>query len=329
MRGFLVALALLFVAPAFAEDAPACKGKDLGNVAGFAEARAKRADDLVNGEGLFWRIEKAGEPVSWLFGTIHSTDADVLAIARRAAETIPSVKVVGTELGAMDATEKANLSSALLARALDRDHDTFDAAPEKDRAAIEQMVTEIGYPAAFAHHLKLWFLAILTSMPACETKREQAGLPEMDEFLMGQAKDAGVRVVGLESPQEQIDAIASVDPKVAGLVLAATARNDTLNDDVYATLLKLYAEERPADILPVGDVVGDMSDEERKAQDVFTRDLLVRRNATMVERAEPLLRRGRLHRRRGAASSRQGGTHRPPPRSRLHRDEGMVSAHSP
>ena len=62
-------------------------------------------------------------------------------MARRAAEQIVGAKVVATELGGpMDATEKANLGAAMLASALDRDHDTFDAAPEKDRAEIEQLV---------------------------------------------------------------------------------------------------------------------------------------------------------------------------------------------
>ena len=60
----------------------------------------------------------------------------------------------------------------MVARALDRDEDTFSAAPEKDRAGIEKLVVGLGYPAEFAHHLKLWFLAVLTGMPQCEARRE-------------------------------------------------------------------------------------------------------------------------------------------------------------
>ena len=149
-----------FAAPLAAKDVPACAGKDLSDASGLAAAKAKRAGDLVNDEGLFWRIEKPDEPVSWLFGTMHSTDEQALALARRAAAKIPSVKVVATELAPMDATEKANVSAAFLAKALERDHDTFDAVPEKDRPAVEKMLTDVGYPSAFAHHLKLWFLAV-------------------------------------------------------------------------------------------------------------------------------------------------------------------------
>ena len=121
----LIGLALT-AAPAIAEAAPTCRGHDLSNLPGLAEARAKRADDLVNAGGLFWRIDKFPLPPSWLFGTIHSTDEDALALARRAAQEIPGAKVAATELGGpMDAMEKAGIGADILARALDRDRDTF------------------------------------------------------------------------------------------------------------------------------------------------------------------------------------------------------------
>ena len=287
-----LALAPTDLAPASAADVPVCSGRDLSNVAGLAQAKARRADELVNGEGLLWRIEKPGLPVSWLFGTMHSTDEGAVAVARRAAASIGSVKVMATELGPLDAATKANLSAGLLKLAIDRDHDTFDAAPDLDRAAVETLIASLGYPVSFAHHLKLWFVAILASTPTCETKREAAGLQVVDEFLMQEAKIAGVRVVGLETGQEQMDAVASITPDVSAALLTAAARNGALNDDVYATTLKLYVEGRPADVVAVGDLVGDMSQKERDASDAFTRLLLVQRNATMVARAEPLLHEG-------------------------------------
>ena len=68
-------------------------------------------------------------------------------------------------------------------------------------------------PAEFAHHLKPWFLAILTAIPACEAEREALNLPEVDQFLAQTAKDEGVKVIGLETPEEQLDAIANVAPR--------------------------------------------------------------------------------------------------------------------
>jgi len=281
------------LSPAAAVEAPVCHGKDLTQIAGLDAAKARRANDLVNADGVFWRIDKPGLEPSYLYGTIHSTDDSALTLARRAAERIDGAKVVATELGGpMDATEKANAGAAMLARALDRDHDTFEDAPQADRAEIEKLLAGQGYPSEFVHHLKLWFLAVLTAVPQCEAARQALDLPEVDQLIAQSAKASGVKVVGLETVGEQIDAIAAMRPQIAGVLLALAARDPGMNDDVYATMLKLYRESRPADILPISDALGDMSEDERAAEDEFTRLLLVGRNAAMAERIAPLLKGG-------------------------------------
>ncbi len=57
-------------------------------------------------------------------------------------------------------------------------------------------------------------------------------------------------------------------------------------------MLQLYRESRPAEVLPIAGVIGDMSEDERTAQDEFVRLLLTDRNATMADRAAPLLKEG-------------------------------------
>ncbi len=81
-------------------------------------------------------------------------------------------------------------------------------------------------------------------------------------------------------------------PDVVVALLELSAREPELDDDVYATMLRLYRESRPAEILPIVDVVGAPTDNERAAQEEFTHALLTGRNATMAERAAPLLDEG-------------------------------------
>jgi hypothetical protein len=279
---------------AHAEPPKPCQGSDLTQVQGLAAAESARADDLVNGDGLLWRIEKPGLAASYLFGTIHSTDESALEVARRAAQSINGLKIVATELGGpIDTMEKANITAATLASALDRDHDTFEGviAPE-DRGEVDKFITGLGYPAEFAHHLKPWFLAILTALPKCEAERETLNLPEVDQFLAQTARDLGVKVIGLETPKEQLAAIAGMRPQVAATLLTLAARDQGLNDDLYATMIRLYRESRPAEIVAIADAMGGLSEAERAAQDEFMRTLLQDRNATMAERAAPLLASG-------------------------------------
>jgi uncharacterized protein len=284
----------LTLSVAHADPPKPCPGSDLTQVQGLAAAEAARADDLVNGDGLLWRIEKPGLAASTLFGTIHSTDESALEVARRAAQSINGARIVATELGGpIDVVEKANITAAMLASALDRDHDTFEGAiAPGDREKIEKFIAGLGYPVEFAHHLKPWFLAILTGLPKCEAERESLNLPEVDQFLAETARDLGVKVIGLETADEQLAAIANMHPQVAATLLTLTARDPSLNDDLYTTMLRLYRESRPAEIVAISDALSGLSESEREAQDEFMRALLQDRNAIMAERAAPLLAAG-------------------------------------
>ncbi len=99
LSGLALLFGLLSFASAGAAEPDACRGEDLSNVAGLAAATVNRAADLLNADGLLWRIEKPGLAPSYLYGAIHSTDEAALEVAKRAAAEIKTAKVVATELG--------------------------------------------------------------------------------------------------------------------------------------------------------------------------------------------------------------------------------------
>jgi uncharacterized protein YbaP (TraB family) len=273
---------------------PICAGRDLSaNVdpGALAHAREQRRDALDNAQGLLWRIEKAPAPPSYLFGTIHSTDDRAIAIAKNAGAHIAGAKVVATELGGpFDTFALAAMGASMMVKALARDSDPLAGlgSPE-DIARVEKFLAARGVEATMAHHLRIWFLAAMTAAPPCEIKRQQLGLPVVDEWIAQTAKDQGVKVVGLETVGEQTDLLASLDPAVAASVLVSTARRPEASDDAYATLLSLYAEQRPGEIFPVADAAHLMTPQESAAEDEMTSHLLGGRNKAMVERMSPLL----------------------------------------
>ncbi len=297
------ALAWRGPAPAFAGETaaapPACQGRDLSSDLllrpdALARARARRGDELDDAQGLLWRIEKPGRAASYLFGSIHSTDDRALALARAAAVYIADVKTVATELGGpFDSFAKAELGAAMMVKALAKEGDTLAAigAPD-DRALVEKYLAGRGVGGALAHHLKLWFLAALTAAPACEAVRQQSDLPIVDEFFARTARDKGVKVVAIETIEEQTDVLASIDSALAATVLISSAKRPDLDDDMYATLLSLYARQIPGEILPVIDASGILTPEESEAEDAFATRLLGARNQVMAERLAPLLESG-------------------------------------
>ena len=298
---------------------PACRGKDLTHLAGLAAARAKRADDLVNADGLLWRIDRRAlrRPTSTARSIRPTTPLSPWRDARPSGSW--GAKVVATELGGpLDAVEKANVGARRSGQRRSIATTTRSRACRQRTARTSKSWSPAtGYPTEFAHHLKLWFLAILTAMPPCEAQRQAIGLPEVDQFLAETAKGfrrQGDRARNGRGADRRDFGDAAGDRRER--CWPSPRASPVMSDDVYATMLRLYRESRPAEILPITDVVGGMSEGERAAEDEFVRLLLVGRNATMAERAAPLAEEGRrLHRRGRAASSGQGRPHRALPRA--------------
>ena len=279
---------------AAAPDAPACGGHDLAAGLDIGAARAARADDLTDAQGLLWRVSRDGLASSYLFGTIHSTDDSAVAIARRAAALAASGKVVATELGGpMDAIDKSALGAKLFAAGIDREDDTFlpDLAGPSG-AAVETYLADRGVPKELAHHLRLWFLVVSAAAPKCEAARELAGLAEVDEVIARAGVDAKIPVVALESADEQMAALAAEPPALSAALLTTSARLPRLDDDGYATMLQLYREGRPAEMTAVVDALPALTPKERAAEHRSDALLLAGRNATMATRAAPLLANG-------------------------------------
>ena len=291
-RQFALVVCLVVSGPAFGA-APDCGGVDLSADPSIKPDWAAHADDLVNSDGLLWRIEKPGLAPSYLYGTMHSTSAGAMKLATEAGVYAADAKTVATELGALDPARKIELGATLLKAALSPNEDTFAGLIEGDDAKrVEQFLVDKGTPLEMAHHLQLWLLATSASLPKCEVEGEVKGLPEVDESFTRIAEAHHTPVVALESVDEQLNAIRSIPASLAANLLKSEARGGALSDGGYQTLLSLYEQKRPARAIAILDAAPGLSDDERRAEADLTRRLLSDRNETMAERSEPLLKQG-------------------------------------
>src|SRR6202011_5529931 len=105
--------------------------------------------------------------------------------AKTAAAHIAGAKVVVTELGGpFDKFALAEMGGTMMGKALARDDDTLaGVSAAEDVALVEKFLAARGLDAAFAHHIRPWFLAILTAAPRCEIQRQQLELPPVGEEL--------------------------------------------------------------------------------------------------------------------------------------------------
>ena len=296
---FLVVLAA--VSPAHAQAPPVCGGEDLlakfqkDDPAGYAKLRAE-ADAVPNGKGIFWKIEKAGRPASWLLGTMHVTDPRVLAMPDAARTALADAATIVVESDEIADERKAG--AAVMARP---DLTTFtdgrsitDFLDKEDAATLTEGLKGRGLSLAAVGRLKPWMIASFVALPACEIARKSAGADFLDQRLAKDALAGGKTLKGLETLIEQISALDSLplEPQIQGIV-QTLALGDAL-EDVIETMSQLYLSGDTGMIMPMMRAAVPETDEDARAYADFEQRIIIDRNHVMAIRAAPILADGNV-----------------------------------
>ncbi|HHZ10826.1 MAG TPA: polysaccharide biosynthesis protein GumN [Rhizobiales bacterium] len=295
-------LSFLLVAALAVEQAqaetPACKGVDLMEALKKEDPDAARkieeeARATPNGSGLLWRIEKAGLTTSFLFGTMHMTDARVTTLppAAQAAYDASSTVVIETT----DVLDQAGMMAAIMQKPelmMFTDQTTLQSllAPD-DAAAVEAALAARGIPLASVAKMKPWMLSAMVALPACEMARKAAGMPVLDVKLAEDAKAAGKELLGLETVTDQLEAMASLPMEFHVRGLVDTLKLGDRMDDVVESMIALYLKGEVGAIWPLfRNVLPDSAEADGYA--AFEEVMVTARNRTMALEAEPVLRKG-------------------------------------
>jgi len=301
----LVALSFLLVlaslAPAHAEDLPACGGDNLlvkyekEDPAGFAKLRAE-ADAVPNGKAIFWKIEKEGRPASWLLGTMHVTDPRVLAMPEAARAAFAGAATVIVESDEIADEKKASIT--IMTRPdltmFSGGKSITDFLDKEDTEKLAEGLKSRGLSLAAIGRMKPWLITSFVALPACEIARKTAGAAFLDQKLARDALAEGKALKGLETLVEQISALDSlpVEPQVQGLVQTLEL-GDTLKD-VIETMSQLYLSGDTGMIMPMMRAAAREADEDAAAYADFEQRIIVDRNHIMATRATPILSGGNV-----------------------------------
>ena len=302
--GLMVALffsfALLMAKPAYASET--CGGTNL--LAGITdqELLAKidtEAAAIPNGNGILWRIKKDNLPDSYLFGTMHVTDKRVLTLPPNSQAAFD--KSTSLIIETTDVLDPAKASAAMLKRPdlmMFMDGSNLEKLiPAEDLEMVKAELSKRGMPLGAVKMMKPWMLAAMLATPACETMRKGQGIEILDISLASRAKAAEKPIDGLETMEEQISAMASLPMKdhVNGLV--ETLRMADMSDDVFETMIALYAEGNTARIMPalsaaLESKVGKTELTDLEAQAAFEEKMITNRNTIMATRLPEKLAKG-------------------------------------
>lgn len=295
----LAALFLALAAPASAAEPVVCGGVDL-----LAKARTETpeayaaferdARAIPNAEGLLWKIEAKGAAApSYLFGTMHTTEADLAALSEPVRTALAASKTVAVEIADAGGPKvQAAMVAFMTANAIDLSGRGLDGLDDSERAEVGRRLAESGMPAALAASLKPWFLGITLQLPSCETKLIASGKPTIDAGVEALGKANGATIVGLETVDEQLGAVSRMSEDTARRMIKDIVSTPSTSEDLRKTTLELYRERRVGWYLAMkGGALGPLLDVEAYAD--FMEDIVDRRNRLMAERSRPLIKKGK------------------------------------
>ena len=237
-------------------------------------------------EGLLWRVQRPGIVASFVFGTLHSNEKSIAKLPPAVADAFAGAGTVATEV-ILDAPAVVQLGRAMLLPFSDRlDALLTPAQTTRLKAVAEQYHMSFDTVTRF----RPWAVMALFSFPPAEYARSAAGGKALDERLQDEAKAAGKALVGLETIDEQIEALSSPSPADQIILLDATLRQAPDIDRVFEQLRTAYLARNVLAVREVLDVPGDAADE--AAGQRFEAKLIAERNLRMVRRMQPLLQQG-------------------------------------
>ncbi len=290
---------LVSFGPVFAEAPPACTGIDLleqlktarpaDYAAVMAEARA-----VPNGDTIFWRIERDGIEPSFLFGTAHVTDPRVTEMSPMIEDALAGAATVALEL--KELRDKQEFALSVMAQAklmvLPPGQSLWDLIPDADEPLLRDNVNLPKHAAQSIFGYQPWVVAAMLTIPPCEQAREQAGLAPLDMMIAAEATKHGTPLVGLETVEEQLSVFAAMPLDLQVKYLLAVAKLGTKTQDYFETLISLYDQRLITGYIPLTLRLEPSDAESEKMMAFVEQDLTIKRNRTMMRRAEVLLAKG-------------------------------------
>ncbi|MGI9371396.1 MAG: TraB/GumN family protein [Hyphomicrobiales bacterium] len=304
LRIFCSLLILAFsLTLAHGQSVAKCAGTDLLKTLKDKDAKAynlifQNAEKEPNGKGVFWRIEKEGTEPSWLLGTMHTTDERLLEFVTKhfsfALDKAASVAIENLDVTDPAKVQKKMAENAQLVFFTDgtsiKDHLTSE-----EQQQLLEATNAFGIPFDAISLMKPWVSATFLSIPACEHARQGQGIDFLDKAIYQAGKKNGAKLVGLETFEEQMSAMGDLPLKDQIAFLNGAAQSAPIAADLFETMTQLYLAENISAIVPMTKHFSrkvERATEVDKLFESFSKELIVKRNKLMHDRALPLILEG-------------------------------------
>ena len=300
---FLAALSLAYILltlnPAKAGDDVTCGGKNLLNQmkqddpATYAKI-VEEGTKLENGNSIFWKLTKGDLKPSYLLGTMHMSDPRVLAMPAGAKEAfaasdtliVESDEILDQQKASAKIMEKPDLMMFTDGKSI------TDYLTPDEKTMMDTELKKRGIPLFSVAKMKPWVVSSFVALPSCELARKAKGAPFLDMKLTQDAAASGKAIKGLETLQEQLQAMASLSVEFHVKGLISTLKYADKTNDLMETMIELYLDGKPGWIKPLSMYAFPEADGEAFSMAEFEQKMITSRNHNMADRAKETMDKG-------------------------------------
>jgi len=222
-------------------------------------------------QALFWSIHKDGNPAGYLLGTIHSEDPRVLDFSEEFLGRLRENQLFAMEM-VPDLPTLARLTEYMQLPP----GQSLEAAIGSERFGIlAEALSGHGVPVEFINRMKPWAAMMTLSTPPPVTGFY------MDLSLSLRASGSGLKVVGLETLEEQLSFLENMPLDMQLLLLDQAIAEFDLVDDAHDQMVDAYLANNLADLQALTDQ--QLEEVGQEAKDYFLRTGIVERNQRMAK----------------------------------------------
>ena len=246
---------------------------------------------------FFWKVSDENSSV-WVLGSIHLADSTLYPLAPVIDSAFAHAEELAVELNMNDEEVVKEVGEQSAARGLLAEGSLRDLLPPDMWNTVDSLCSVWNVPVVMIERMRPWFAAMTLSSYAFM----QAGLnPEygIDYVLLDRAAMDGKAIVGLETAEEQIGALAdTTESDSAGVYYLKTTLHEISEFESLVSNLMLAwktgDDEMLRRLLDENDEnTKDSLLEDQKFKDEFEQRIYVNRNAKMADSIAAFLREDR------------------------------------
>ena|SRR5437762_2929539 len=236
-------------------------------------------------QGLLWRLDKAGIPPSWVFGTLHSNDPRVKTLPTPVARAFSRARTFAMEIYWSE-TEDQQFYEAMQ---FDDDRRLATLVGDDVYSRLRQELGTVALPDEALSRTKPW-----AALLRIATARGMGDGPTLDRSLFIAARERRMTMLGLEWLDEQVAAFDAIpiETQIALLGHALDHRAE-LEAQIEPTILA-WLDRDLAALARINRVAAGDDPDLRRHYALLTQQLVVNRTALMAYRLFLPLKRGRV-----------------------------------